>query len=252
MPSFKASPASLCTAALLMAVVATGCASSRLSTQMPPGVRLAGDWRLDPARSDHLGQALAQLREQSKPQRREVARRRMARMTGQDHGNGGGDGDGDDQGPPGGGRRHGRAGNQTGAEAATPGEGPAGGPGPHISPADELMASVPPGEYLRITTGAASFTVTTGDSSNQYTPGLESDISAQQGDAQQISGWKDSDYVIDTKPQWGPEIIQRYGLTKDGRLSMTVRLTGGRTRFLFTRIYDRTTSVSPLAPPTNN
>jgi hypothetical protein len=114
------------------------------------------------------------------------------------------------------------------------------------------MSNVPGGDYLKITVSDTTFTVTSGDSSNQYTPGLESEISAEQGDAQQISGWKGTAYVIDTTPQLGPEIIQSFDLTKDGRLAMTLRLSGGNTRFTFRRIYDRTTHVAPLTPPTTN
>jgi hypothetical protein len=114
------------------------------------------------------------------------------------------------------------------------------------------MSSVPRGDYLRIQVSPSAFTVNSGVSSDEYTPGLVSEISAAQGDAQQISGWKGADYVIDTRPQWGAEIIQSYTLTKDGRLAVTVRLSGERTRFRFTRVYDRTTRVAPLAPPTNN
>lgn len=120
---------------------------------------------------------------------------------------------------------------------------------PRSSSVDELMSNVPQGDYLRISVSANAFTVTSGNSSDQYTPGLESDISAEQGDAHQMSGWKDKAYVIDTKPQFGAEIIQSYGLTKDGRLAVAVRLSGRGTKLTFTRVYDRTTHVAPLAPP---
>ena len=88
------------------------------------------------------------------------------------------------------------------------------------------MSNVPQGDYLRIKVSSGAFTVTSGDSSDEYTPGVESDISAVQGDAQQFTGWKGTDYVIDTKPQLGAEIIQTFSQTKDGTLSMTVRLSG--------------------------
>jgi hypothetical protein len=117
---------------------------------------------------------------------------------------------------------------------------------------DELMSNVPQGDYLRIKVSSGAFTVVSGASSDEYTPGVESDVSAEQGDAQQISGWKGTDYVIDTKPQFGAEIIQTYSITQDGTLSMTLRLSGSGTNFTFTRIYDRTTSAPPLAPPTLN
>jgi hypothetical protein len=114
------------------------------------------------------------------------------------------------------------------------------------------MSNVPPGDYLGIGVAADSFTVTSGDSTDRYTPGLESAISAQQGEAEQMSGWKKSGYVIDTRPQFGAEVIQTFALTKDGKLMMTLQLSGGRIKgkFTFTRVYDRTTSVTPLAPPT--
>jgi hypothetical protein len=221
-----------------------GCASSRLSSQRPPGEHLAGDWKLDAARSDDLGKAVAELHAQSAK-----ARHHGSAAQQQNFGNYGG--------------RHRRSGGESGGEqggqpgqeesSTASGTGGAGlGPTPHVSAEDELMASVPRGDYLRIAVSADAFTVTSGDSSDQYTPGLESEISAEQGDAQQISGWKGTAYVIDTTPQWGPQIIQSFDLTKDGKLSLTVRLSGGGTHFTFTRIYDRTTRMAPLAPPTIN
>ena len=232
MSSLRVSAVSLCLAALAATSLLSGCASRRLSLRAPPGVHFAGDWKLDSSRSDDLGRAIAQLRAQD----RKLAldrRKKAARAT-----------------EAGEGREGGRR------EGAGPGQGSGEefniGPGPHVSAADELLANVPQGSYLRITASPDGFTVTSGEASNQYTPGLESAISAQQGDAQQISGWKGAEFVIDTQPQWGPEIIQSYRLTKDGRLRVTVRLTGGGTNFTFTSIYDRTTHVSPLAPPTND
>jgi hypothetical protein len=248
MPSLRASTAPAWIAALIAAAVLTGCAASRLSSQPPPGVRLAGDWKLDTARSDDLGQAIARLRAQTRkarPGRGEPRSESANEPAAASHGRRGHEG-----GP----------GDDDGGETAESGTGPAPGGGtegpviplPRVSAVDQLMSSVPRGEYLRITITANAFTVISGDSSDQYTPGLESYISAQQGDAQQISGWKDGAYVIDTKPQWGLEVTQSYALTKDGRLAMTVRLNGGRTKFLFTRVYDRTMRVAPLAPPTSN
>jgi hypothetical protein len=155
------------------------------------------------------------------------------------------------------GRRRGGGGQQ--GDEAGQGESPEGGEqglgaiGPvRSSSVDELMSNVPQGDYLSIKVSANAFTVTTGVSSNEYTPGVQSEVSAEQGDAQQISGWKGTDYVIDTKPQLGAEITQTYSVTKDGLLSVTVRLSGTGTSLTFTRIYHRTSSVAPLAPPTIN
>jgi hypothetical protein len=244
MPSTRARAVALCATAMGASLaLLSGCASSRLSAATPPGERLAGNWKLDPAGSDDLGKAIAELRAQSAK-----ARRSREREEQQDVGSYG--------------RRHTGRGGSGGEEGGESGEaGPEGaggapifvqGPMPSVSPVAELMSNVPRGEYLRITVSETAFTVISGDSSNQYTPGLPSEISAEQGDAQQISGWKDRAYVIDTTPQLGPQITQRFELTKEGKLAMTLRLTGKGLRFIFTRLYDRTTQVAPLAPPTTN
>ncbi len=249
MPSFRVTAIPFCACALFAAVILTDCATSSLSAQTPPGERLAGDWKLDPARSDDLGKAVADLRAQAAKEQRSS---RSGGGSGQQssgysrHRRTGG----------GAGEAGGQQGEQ-GPQDESPGpdsgvEGAGLGRAPRASPIDELMSSVPRGDYLRITVSPSAFTVISGDSSDEYTPGLQSEISAVQGDAQQISGWKGADYVIDTRPQWGAQIIQSYALTKDGRLAVTVRLTGGKTNLRFTRVYDRTARVAPLAPPTNN
>jgi hypothetical protein len=247
MQRIRASALAVCVtcAGAALAAALTGCASRRLSSEPPPGVRLAGDWKLDSARSDDLGKAVQQLRGQAEKARRSMREREAGGSFGDTPG-----------------RRRGRGSTEPGGQESGEGEsgagpeggGPAVGMGPmlRLSPVDELMANVPQGDYLRIGVSASAFTVTSGDSSNQYAPGQLSDISAQQGDAQQISGWKGASYLIDTKPQWGPEIIQTYALTQDDRLTMTLRLTGDDIKFTYTRIYDRTNRAAPLAPPTLN
>jgi hypothetical protein len=249
MSSQQVSAAPFYVTALIAAAALAGCATGHLSADPPPGVHLAGNWKLDTARSDDLGKAVDELRAQAQKARRDAEKGRQTQ-------GGGSDGT---QGATGGHRRGRRGGQQTASgddnqSTGAPGEGgdELGGGAPRFSTVDELMSSVPRGDYLRIGVGASSFTVSSGESSDQYTSGMQSEISAEQGDAQQVSGWKGEAYVIDTKPQWGAEIIQSYGLTKDGKLTMTVRLTGNKTRLTFTRIYDRTTRVAPLAPPTIN
>ena len=237
--------------ALVAAAFLTGCAwSGGFAADPPPGVRLAGNWKLDTAHSDDLGQAIEKLRAQSAKTRRNT-------QSGQSQDTSGGTG-----GPPTGQRRmrRGQQGGQQGSQQGESQNGPEYGPEgeevgagpPRPSVVDQLMSNVPTGDYLRIGVSPDSFTVTSGDSSDRYTPGLQSDISAEQGDAQQMSGWKKSAYVIDTKPQFGAEVVQSFDLSKDGKLIMTLRLTGGKTKFTFTRVYDRTTHVIPLAPPTIN
>lgn len=249
MPSLRVSliPAT----ALIAAAFLTGCAwSGGFASEPPPGVRLAGNWKLDPVHSDDLGKAIEKLRAQSARRRRNMRGEQTQ------------DASGGAVGPPSGRRRMRRGqpgspqGSQQGEGASQAEYGPQGeeaGTGSlRPSVVDQLMSNVPTGDYLRIGVSADSFTVTSGDSSDRYTPGLQSDISAEQGDAQQMSGWKKSAYVIDTKPQFGAEVIQSYDLSKDGKLVMTLRLTGDKIKFTYTRVYDRTTNVVPLAPPTTN
>ena len=241
MSSPPASAIPVC-ASLIAAAALAGCSSVRVSAQLPPGVHLAGDWKLDPARSDDLGRAVEQLHAQHVKARRDLGQQQPQQEVG------------------GYGRRHGGGGAQGGQQGGESGQSESPEPEPGIggigptrsSPVDELMSNVPQGDYLRIKVSSSAFTVVSGASSDEYTPGVESDVSAEQGDAQQVSGWKGTHYVIDTKPQFGAEIIQTYSITQDGTLSMTLRLSGSGTNFTFTRIYDRATSAPPLAPPTIN
>lgn len=243
MSSTPANTIPLYATALLAAAALVACSSVRVSAQLPPGVQLAGDWKLDVARSDDLGRAVAQLRAQHAKARHAMAEEQQQQQQ--------------QQGVGGYGRRRGGGGNpqgdQSGQNDSPDPEPGVGNLGPaRSSPVDELMSNVPQGDYLKIKVSPSAFTVVSGASSDEYTPGVESDVTAEQGDAQQISGWKGTDYEIDTKPQFGAEITQTYSITKDGTLAMTLRLSGNGTKFTFTRIYDRTTSVAPLAPPTIN
>jgi hypothetical protein len=243
MSSIRSNAVPACATALIAAAVLTGCAGEpHLSAQLPAGVRLAGDWKLDPAHSDDLGKAVAELHAQQAKGRHEMAQAQQQQGLGGYGGHrrtGGGQQSGEGQGE-----------GSSGTEGGEQGVGAGGSP--HASAVDELMSNVPQGDYLRIKVSPGAFTVISGNSSDEYTPGVESDISAVQGDAQQFTGWSGTDYVIDTKPQFGAEIIQTFSETKDGILSMTVRLSGSGIHFTFTRIYDRTTGVTPLAPPTIN
>lgn len=250
MSSIRANAVPMCATALIAAAaVLTGCAGTpHFSSELPSGQRLAGDWKLDAAHSDDLGKAVEELRAQQAKGRHQMAQAQQQ----QGFGGYGGHRHGQDGGQQGGqqGGESGQGEGSSGPEGAEQGIGAVGPP--RASAVDELMSNVPQGDYLRIKVSATAFTVTSGDSSDEYTPGVESDISAVQGDAQQFTGWKGTNYVIDTKPQIGAEIIQTFSQAKDGTLSMTVQLSGSGIHFTFTRIYDRTTGVTPLAPPTIN
>ena len=246
--------------ALLLAgavtVLATGCALTRLSAQPPAHIGIAGDWKVDWAHSDPLPPVLAQIAAQTL--KAEHARRRFEseQAGGGRQREGGGEGDGDEG--PGGegseGGEHPRQGRRAAPNPAAPVEDSqqVGGPVPDSSAMRAFLASVPVGDYLRLVPGPDAFTVIAGDLSSQYTPGVESVIESSSGEATQISGWKHGAYVIDTRPQLGPRLIERFELTDHHQLALTIHLHGFGTDVTFRRLYDRTNRIAPLAPPTNN
>ncbi len=240
-------------------LLAAGCASSHFSSQPPPSAAIAGDWKLDRAASDRLSVALSglgvQLARASRERQRAQRRQAEAGEPAGGEGPGEGRGEGPGEGPGEGGRVHrgeraAQRGSQGGAQA--PGSQDVGGPAPNSGAEQEFLASVPAGDYLRLVVSPGAFTVIAGDSSNQYSPGIESVVESTNGEATQNSGWKGARYIIDTRPQLGPELTQSFELTRHGKLAMKIRMKGRGIDVSFTRIYDRTTRVAPLAPPTNS
>lgn len=231
----------LCAGAVTL--LAAGCASSRFSSQPPPSAAIAGDWKLDWAASDPLPAALARLAAQSRRAAHE--RRRFQRQQASSAETGDDDGRMHR-------RRPGQEGGSEEARAEPSDSQDVGSPEPSSAPTQEFLASLPAGEYLRLIVSPSAFTVIAGDSTSQYSPGVESVIESTSGEATQISGWKDGAYVIDTRPQLGPELIQTFELAKHGKLAMQIVIRGEGTDVRFTRLYDRTARVAPLAPPTNN
>jgi hypothetical protein len=235
--------APLCAAAITL--LAAGCASSHFSSRPPARAAIAGDWKLDWASSDRLSVVLARLATES-----QRAAREQRRFQGQQASSG----EVPEEGPEEGGRVHRRRQQPSGSAEPSQefGSQDVGGPGPSSKAKQEFLASVPAGDYLKLVASATSFTVVAGDSTNQYSPGIESVIESSSGEATQISGWRGGAYVIDTKPQLGPELIQRFEIAKNGKLAMTIQMRGKGADVTFTRLYDRTTRLAPLAPPTNN
>lgn len=108
--------------------------------------------------------------------------------------------------------------------------------------ADALVIEQSPSEFVLIRDGKR----------RSYTPGGQSVVSVAEGVADQVSGWSGRNYVIEVKPQVGPRVIRRYGLSADGeQLIEQFELTEeGLPKLEFTRVYER----GPLpqrALPTN-
>lgn len=224
--------------AALLALAVAGCTAHRLLATAPAGLRLSGNWVLEPAASEDTAQVIAHLRA-------EISTSLHAQPA---HGGGGFAGGGTRRrvmGPgaaaPGGG---GRTGPQASAAARVP-------PMPGAALIREFLANVP-GNRLTITVAPGSVTVTSGDSSQQYTPGVQTAVEWGRISAAQISGWQGRRYVIDTRPEWGPAITQSYALAPDGMLVVTLRLQGNGIEAILTRRYRRTKHAPPVLLPTSD
>jgi hypothetical protein len=78
-------------------------------------------------------------------------------------------------------------------------------------------------------------------------------VSAAWGVADQSSGWKGKEFVIQVKPQTGVASVEKYSLADDGkRLIEELHLGGGDFPSVkLKRVYDHTDRPLPRALPTN-
>jgi len=211
-------------AAGLLATALMGCVSSRLAESPPPGYSLAGSWKLDPAHSTDAHQALQQLRAHA--MRHPDSENTSVMQQGQS-------------------RQHG--GHNGGADILSelqPSE-----PYPvDLSLQSELLRG---GDWLQIQQSASAFVISNGDTTHAYTPGEKSVVSVPGGVADQISGWKGKQYVIEIRPQVGPHARATYSLSdKGGQLIQTIRVDqeGRVPKLEVTRVYDPA-GVTPKAVP---
>lgn len=194
----------LCAAAAL-----AGCAGTRLSADAPADLSLAGAWRLDRAASDDPQKVLERMRAEAI---RKMSRRVVASTPGP-----GARGPGtrtaprpDDPALPG---------DSAPADPAPVSAGSAARPDPLArSPmAQVLRASLARGDFLTVRQAPGEFVLDYGNSQRRFTPGAQSVVSAQDGVADQSSGWKGREYVIELRGQSGPDVTERYALSADGR-----------------------------------
>ncbi len=225
-----------CTAAAL-----AGCAGGP-KAEAPAGVTLAGHWKLSHSLSDDPQRVIAGMRSQ--------ALKIMARMSG-----------GPEEAVRGG--RGGAGGTQSpdANPALTPDEPAAGGRGAHrpdplqYSPMMHVLSQVlARGDFLTVRQSSELLVFDYGITTRSFTPGAHSVVSAQMGVADQVSGWEGREYVVNIKAQLGPNIVDRYGLSKDGqRLVEKLRIGPAELPAVaLTRVYERTTETAPRAPPTSD
>jgi hypothetical protein len=117
-----------------------------------------------------------------------------------------------------------------------------------------LQADLARAGAITISQSPDRFSIDYGSGVRSFTPGSVSVVSASWGVADQSSGWKGRDFVIQVKPQTGVASYERYSLSEDGRqLSEELQLGGGEFPSVkLRRVYDRTDKPLPRAVPNND
>ena len=221
---------------IALATALTACSAGGSATA-PAGVRIDGVWRFDQSASDDPQKVIDQLRAAAEKN----SRRRPATQY-----------------PPTMGRHRGppqepsptqqedevAAGlRPTGPEAA------ANSPTMHA-----VMSFITRGDYLTVRHDSDRFVLDYGGPQRSFTPGAKSVVSADTGVADQVTGWKGKEYVIDIKPQVGPSITEVYSLSEDQQhLIARLHVAGSELpKVDLKRVYNRASEVAPRALPTND
>jgi hypothetical protein len=251
------------------------CGAPRLAPETPAGIDLAGQWRLNRQASEDPRALIAKLQEKVA---RQMRRSGPDDLYGEDpygdtssgsgssgrgssgsHGAGGAGGENRDSRGGGGEQGTGQTSGQASGQAGNQGGPPDGGWRSRINPNsflrvryDAALGSRLSGEAMTIEQSPDRFAIIRGDSRRSYTPGVHSVVSVADGVADQTSGWKGREYVIDVNPQVGPHLTERYALSADGQLVEKVSLNeSGLPKLEFTRVYER--GVAPTRDlPTSN
>jgi hypothetical protein len=236
MPKVRAWGLLVCAAA---AATLGGCVGMGLAPEPPAGVSLAGAWKLDHAASDDPQKLLDQMRAQAF---KIMSRRQTVSAP-----------------------RPGPRGTTSGPQRSEPtaDEEPAPPPGRGVHRPDPLlrspmahiiMSSVARGDFLTVRQTSGALVLDYGTSQRSFTPGGRSVVSAEGGVADQTSGWKGREYVIQIKAQLGPDVTERYGLAADGQqLVEKLHIGAGELPAVnLTRVYIPATASAPRPPPSND
>jgi hypothetical protein len=234
MPTVRATLVLLCMAVL------PGCAGSRLAEDAPPGVNLAGAWKLDHGASDDPQKLLDHMRAQAI---KIIGHLPQPVLTAPSHG-----------GRPG----QGSAPSPDGGADSVLAQPPA--PGPHFDPlqrspmAHIINKIVARGDFLTVRQAPGQLVLDYGGLRRTFTPGQHSVVSTEGGVGDQTSGWKGREYVIEVKAQNGPVVTEEYGLSPDGK-QLLVKLRIGSAELpavSLTRVYRPTDESAPHQLPTND
>jgi hypothetical protein len=223
-----------------------GCGSvGRFDPNPDHSVDLSGSWTLDHVLSDDTKPIIEKLRPKPVNHRWDMPPD---------------DGLGDDSGPPqgqgggqqGGGQRGSRRGGSQGQpqmayrnnnDAYT-----------HSTVMRMLQADLARAESLTIRQAPDRFTLDYGSAVRNFTPGAVSVVSAAWGVADQSSGWKGREFVIQVKPQMGVATVESFSLVDDGKhLVEELHMGGGDFPAVkLKRVYDRADHPVPRDVPTND
>ena len=231
MPIVRAAVVLVCAAT---AAALSACAT-RVSTDAPAGVTLEGSWKLDHAASDDPEKILAKMRTEAF---RLLGRRTVVPEP-----------------RPGG--RGARGGGHATQEAAGDEEFAPDAHGHRPDPlrrspmAHIIMTTVARGDFLTVRQKPGEIVLDYGTSQRTFAPGLRSVVSAEGGVGDQTSGWKGREYLIELRAQMGPDVTERYGLSRDGK-HLIEKLHIGSAELPaveLTRVYNRTTEAAPRQFP---
>jgi hypothetical protein len=239
MPTARATGLLICAAAAAL----TACASSRFDAEPPAGFSLAGAWKLDHTASDDPQKTLALMRTEAT----KLIRRRMAQYdAAQDNPRTAGrtppPDDIDAAGPPG--------------AAGAPG----GAGGPQFDPlrrspmAHIILAMIARGDFLTIKQSPTEMVFDYGTSRRSFTPGGLSVVSADNGVADQRSGWKGKEYIVTVRSQMNPTVEETYSLAADGKqLIEQLEISSGELPSVhLKRVYLPTGEAAPRQLPTGD
>lgn len=235
----------VCTAVTLL----MGCASERLAVTAPAGARLGGNWAIDTAASEDIGQAVAHLQAQIDKALHLQARNGSAGEFGGMRRRGG------ETGPDQGQQGPGQAPAGSDQVQQPTGQGPGGiGTGGHAAGAalvQEFLSYVP-GNDLHIVVRPGTVSVTSENAAQTYATGVQTAVQLGEASAEQLAGWNDQRFVVDTQPDFGPALTLSYRVAANGELVVTVRLHDARLDTTLTRRYRRTNQApAALLPSTD-
>ena len=225
-----------------LAAALAGCMLASVHELPPPNYTIAGVWELNRALSTDEDKALAQL--QPKP--------RGDRGPGRGAGSGPGPAGGGDQPAPevindpttdlppvdtsrGGHGGEGWLGNGNGGRNDR---------NAYRPPLDFQNNALLGGQWLKIRQSDTEVTIANAATTRSFTPGERSVVSVTSGVADQVTGWKGRNFLIQLRPQIGPEVRETYALTPDGRqllVKITVGSEGRNPALKVDRVYERST-----------